>query len=308
MRIFLAGATGVLGRATVPRLVAAGHEVRGVARSPEKAEQLRAQGAEAVTVDLFDADGVRDAVAGCDAVVHMATSIPVLTKGARLKGWAMNDRLRREGTRTLVDAALANGVTRFVKESVCFFYPDSGDAWIDEDTPVMPWPMAAATLDAEASAVGFTGEGRTGVALRFGLFYGPDARATEEGLAMARRGFGPMIGRNESYQPSIHHDDAATAIIAALDAPSGHFNVCDDPITKGEWNAAFADAFGIDKTLRPTPKLVVKAGGTKMDVVASSRRVSAARFREATRWLPVYPDARIGLKATAAAWRERTDG
>ncbi|MEY2455437.1 MAG: hypothetical protein QOK06_531, partial [Acidimicrobiaceae bacterium] len=98
MRVFVAGATGVLGRATVPRLIEAGHEVTGVARSPEKAAQLVAQGARPVEVDLFDPAAVRATVQDHDAVVHMATSIPPLTKCWRTMAWATNDRLRREGT------------------------------------------------------------------------------------------------------------------------------------------------------------------------------------------------------------------
>jgi nucleoside-diphosphate-sugar epimerase len=308
MRIFVAGATGVLGRATVPRLVAAGHEVRGIARSPEKAEQLRGQGAEPVEgVDLFDPVAVRGAVEGTDAVVHMATSIPPITKGWRVKAWSMNDRLRREATPILAVAARDAGVRRFVKESVCFFYEPQGDDWIDEDSPIDRSDFAAASLSAEDVAVEFgdEGAGRTGVALRFGLFYSADARALEEGLSAVKLGTGPMIGAPEAYQPSIHVDDAATAIVAALDAPGGYYNVADEPVTKAEWNAAFFDAFDIHKKPRAIPKLALKAGGEKVGVLAGSRRVSSQRFRTATGWAPVYPDAVIGLKAVAATYRER---
>ncbi|MBA2281539.1 MAG: NAD-dependent epimerase/dehydratase family protein [Actinomycetota bacterium] len=312
MKIFIAGATGVLGRATVPRLVAAGHEVHGVARSPEKAAQLRAQGAEPLQgVDLFDPASVRTAVDGADAVVHMATSIPPVRKGWRTKAWAMNDRLRREGTPILGTAAREAGVRRFVKESVCFFYVPQGDSWIDEDSPIDRNNFAAASLAAEDAAVAFgaddagDAEGRVGVALRFGLFYSHDARALEEGLAAAKLGVGPMLGAPDAYQPSIHVDDAATAIVAALGAPGGYYNVADEPITKAEWNAAFFEAFGIDRKHRSVPKLALKAGGQKVDVLAASRRISSQRFRTATGWAPNYPDAAVGLKAVSAAHRER---
>jgi nucleoside-diphosphate-sugar epimerase len=307
MRVFVAGATGVLGRATVPRLIEAGHEVTGVARSPEKAAQLVAQGARPVEVDLFDPTAVRAAVQDHDAVVHMATSIPPIAKAWRTKAWATNDRLRREGTPILATAAREAGATRFVKESVCFFYADHGDAWIDEDSPIDDQPFSAATLEAERAAVAFTGDGRTGVALRFGLFYSADARALEESLSVARKGLGPMIGRPESYQPSIHVDDAATAIVASVTAPAGFYNVADDPITKAEWNAAFADAFGIDRRQHATPKAVLAAGGKKVSVLAASRRVSSARFMAATGWSPVYANAIIGLKAMADHWRQQED-
>jgi nucleoside-diphosphate-sugar epimerase len=299
MKVFVAGATGVLGRATVPRLVAAGHEVRGAARSPDKADQLRAQGAEPVTVDLFEPASVRAAVDGCHGVVHMATSIPLLQKGWKGSAWATNDRLRREGTRILADACRDAGVEVLVKETVSFFYRDGGDQWIDEDWPVERQAFSAASLDAEDTTLAFTGDGRRGVVLRFGLFYSADARALEESLRMARLGFGPMIGPADGYRASIHVDDAATAVVAALDAPAGAYNVTDEPITNGEWNAAFASAFGFKK-LRPTPKPVMRLGGKKLAVLGASRRIDSRRFREVTGWAPAHPDATVGLRAMAA--------
>ena len=303
MKVFIAGATGVLGRATVPRLIAAGHEVLGVARSPDKAEQLRAQGASAVQVDLFDPASVRDAIAGFDAIVHMATNVPPASRAWRSGAWATHDRLRREGTVSLTRAARDAGVRRFVKESVCFSYADQRDAWIDEDSPLDQLSFTTATLDAERTAVEFTGGDRRGVALRFGLFYSADARSLAERLALAKRGLSPMIGAPEAYQPSIHVDDAATAIIAALTAPAGFYNVADDPITKGEWSAAFAEAFGIVRRQRPVPKIALAAGGKKVSELSASRRVSSARFMHATGWAPAYANARIGLKSVAEAWR-----
>jgi nucleoside-diphosphate-sugar epimerase len=300
MKVFVAGATGVLGRAAVPRLVAAGHEVRGVARSPEKAEQLRAQGAEPATVDLFDPASVRAAVDGCQGVIHMATSIPPVTKGWKSSAWETNDRLRREGTQVIADASRDAGVEVLVKETVSFFYEDGGDEWIDEDWPIERQPVANASLDAADITLAFTGDGRRGVVLRFGLFYSHDARSLDEALKTAKTGFGPMIGAPDAWRASIHVDDAATAVVAALDAPAGAYNVADEPITNAEWNAAFAEAFGFKK-LRATPKLAMKAGGKKMSVLGASRRISSKKFRDATGWSPQHPDARVGLKAVAEA-------
>lgn len=305
MKVFVAGATGVLGRATVPRLVADGHEVRGAARSAEKADQLRAQGAEPVTVDLFDAASVRTAVDGCEGVIHMATSIPPITRGWRTSAWATNDRLRREGTQVIADAARAAGAQVLVKETVSFFYDDGGDEWIDEDRPTSRRPFSAASLDAEDITLAFTGEGRRGVVLRFGLFYSHDARALDEALRAARTGFGPMVGRADGWRASIHVDDAATAVVAALDAPAGAYNVADEPITNAEWNAAFAEHFGFER-LRPTPGVAMKLGGQKVSVLGASRRIDSSRFRDATGWSPAHPDARSGLRAVAEARRSRT--
>jgi nucleoside-diphosphate-sugar epimerase len=310
MKVFVAGATGVLGRSAVPRLIAAGHEVRGVARTPEKAAQLRDQGAEPVTVDLFDPAAVRAAVDGCEGVVHMATHIPSMTKMALSSAWEENDRLRAEGTPLLVAAAIDAGATVFVKEGVCFSYLDGGDRWLDEDAPVDAGLQMRSGMVAEEATVGFGDEaaGRRGVALRFGLFYSHDASTTADYLRLAKVGQAPMVGPAEAYQPSIHVDDAGAAIVAALHAPTGIYNVADEPITKGEWTAAFRDAFGIKRKLRPTPKLVMKVGGEKTAPLAASRRVTSQRFRDATGWAPAHPDAAIGLKSVAEAWKEQHHG
>lgn len=300
MKIFVAGATGVLGRATVPRLVAAGHEVVGIARSATKAEELRDQGAHPVAIDVFDPAAVRAAVDGCQAAVHMATSIPPLQQAWRASAWVMNDRLRREGTRVLAEAARDAGVEVLVKETVSFFYRDGADEWIDEDWPIDRQPVSAASLDAEDTVLAYSDGGRRGVVLRFGLFYSADARALEEGLRMARLGYGPMIGPAAGWRASIHVDDAAAAVVAALDAPAGVYNVADEPITNGEWNAAFAAAFGF-RRLRSTPGPIMRVGGRKLSLLGGSRRIDSSRFRGCTRWTPVLPNATVGLPEVAAA-------
>jgi nucleoside-diphosphate-sugar epimerase len=303
MKVFVAGATGVLGRATVPRLVAAGHQVRGHARSPEKAAQLRAQGAEPVEVDLFDPASVRRALEGCQGAIHMATHIPSVSRMVRPKSWEENDRLRAQGTPILAAAAVDAGCEVLVKEGVCFGYADGGDRWLDEDAPLEAGTVLQSGAIAEQATLGFADEaaGRRGVALRFGLFYSHDATSIHDYLRLAKLGQAPMVGPSDAFQPSIHVDDAAAAVVAALHAPTGAYNVADDPITKGEWAEAFRDAFGIRRRLRSTPKLALKAGGKTAAPLAASRRVSSQRFREATGWSPAYPDARVGLKAVAAA-------
>ena len=143
MKLFVTGATGAIGRYAVPALVAAGHEVTGVARSDTKAAWLRQQGAAAVNVSIFDRAPLADAMAGHDAVVNLATHIPAPADARKPEAWAENNRIRTEGSATLVDATLDAGVGRVVQEAITFTYPDRGDAWIDEDTPLdvgPPWP------------------------------------------------------------------------------------------------------------------------------------------------------------------------
>ena len=153
MKVFVTGATGVVGAPTVARLIEAGHEVRAIARREEAAQQLKAVGAEPVTVDLFDAGAIKDAVAGTDAIAHLATNVPPFPQLLRAKAWATHNRIRTEGTRNLVDAAQALGIGRIVKESVTFMYADGGDAWLDETSPLATNPgLMAPALEGEQIA------------------------------------------------------------------------------------------------------------------------------------------------------------
>lgn len=320
MRCFVTGATGVVGRAVVPLLVAAGHDVRAVARDDTKAADLRAAGAEPVAVDLFDADGLRRATEGHDAVLHLATNVPAMSRASRASAWATHNRLRTETTSKLVDAARANGVARFVKESITFVYPDSGDRWIDES--VVPDPSFAAlepTLDGERRALAFAershatgatpGVERVAVVLRFGLFYGGAGnRGTQEMLRAARLGRSTVGGPAGAYLSSIHADDAASAVVAALAVPSGTYDVVDDePLTRGAYLEAFRTAFGVRRA-RPIPSFALRLGaGRAAAPLLASQRVSNRRFRAASGWSPAFPSAREGWAHEAARRAVRED-
>ena len=298
MKICVAGGTGVVGRRAVPALVAEGHEVSGVARTPEKADLVRSWAATPVEVDLFDPAALGAAVAGHDVVVNLATAIPPFSKAARAKAWATNDRLRRDASRNLVDAALAAGAGRYVQESVSFLYADGGEGWIAEDHPVAPTSITASALDAEAQARRFTDEsGGAAVVLRFGSFYGPDSGHTADVLRFARRGLGTTPGRRDAYLSSVSTDDAAAAVVAAATrAPAGVYNVVDDePLTRAAFDDVLAAAVG-RKRLRPMPNLAVRLLGDKLDHVVRSHRISNRALRTAG-WAPRYPSVREGLAA-----------
>jgi nucleoside-diphosphate-sugar epimerase len=305
----MTGATGALGRPAVPALVAAGHEVRAVARTDTKAAELRAAGADAVVVDLFDGPALHEAVAGSDAILHLATNVPPASKMAFPAAWRTHNRLRTETTEHLLAAARSHGIGTFVKESITFTYPDRGAAWIDESVaPDTSVKALRPTLDGEHLVEGFATAGCRGVVLRFGLFYGPDNRSTHEALRLARLRSAPVAGAEDAYLSSIHVDDAATAVVAALDVPAGVYNVVDDqPLTRREFADAFAAAFGL-RHLRLTPAGVLRAvGGSGAKALSASQRVSNGRFRAATGWAPQYPSAREGWAAIGAA-RDTTTG
>ncbi|MGQ0803590.1 MAG: NAD-dependent epimerase/dehydratase family protein [Actinomycetota bacterium] len=310
MKVFMTGATGAIGPATIRALRRAGHEVRAVARGPEKAELVRELGAEPVAVDLFDAAAVKEAVAGSEAVLHLATNVPPVSRAAKKSAWATHNALRTTATEYLVQAALDAGARTFVKESITFVYPDRGDAWIDEDVPAdESIGMLAPTLEGERIALRFDGDGRAAVVLRFGLFYGPDTRHTEESLRMARRRLSTVAGKKGAYMTSVHTDDVGTAVAAALDAPTGIYNVGDDePLTRRDYLDAFREAFGLGWLFSSPSWLMRLIAGKASKVLTASQRCSNRRFREATGWAPAYPSAREGWAASAAARaKEKSD-
>ncbi len=302
MRLLLTGATGVLGRPTLRGLLDAGHDVRAVVRDDAKAKRVAALGAEPVAVDLFDHDAVVGAVGGVDAVVHLATNVPPMSKMAFPPAWRTHNRLRTDATRNLLDGARAHGVKRFVKESITFTYPDRGDEWIDESVPPdESAKMLQPTLEGERLVARFGVDDGRGVVLRFGLFYGPENRSTDEMLGLARARIGPLPGAARGFVSSIHVEDAATAVLSALDAPSGVFNVVDDePLTRRDYTDAFAAAFDLPK-LRITPGAAMRVvGGAGAKALISSQRVSNQRMRSTTGWAPAYPSAREGWVAVSA--------
>ncbi|CAN5919653.1 NAD(P)-dependent oxidoreductase [soil metagenome] len=297
MRIFVAGATGVLGRRVVPALVERGHQVTAVARGAQKATALRAQGASPVTVDLFDPVSVTTAVDGSETVINLATSIPPTSRMLRSSAWRANDRLRTDASRHLVGAALHTGAGRYIQEALGFVYPDGGSAWIGEDVALDVPSYARSVLDAEAQAHRFNAGGGTGVILRFGLFYSADSVQTRDMLALIRRGLLPLPGADDAYQSWIHVDDAAGAVVAALDAEPGPHNVVeDDPLTTVEHVRVLGEIVG--RRVRRPPTLI--AGGP-LALQIRSQRVSNERLRQTTAWRPRFASRREGWPQVVAA-------
>lgn len=303
MKVFVTGGTGAIGREAVQALVAAGHAVSALARSDEKARCLSDQGAKPVHASLFDEDGLSVAFEGHHAVVNLASALPTTTQFAVPSAWRRNRRVRVEGSLAVTNAAITAGVGLLVQESVVMIYPDRGASWIDEDTPPDRFSIAEANLAAERNAARFTEAGGVGVVLRFGWFYGPGARHSEEFFALARRGMCVSMGPHDSYVSSIHVADGGRAVAAALSAPAGIYNVVDDrPLTKRQYADALARASGAPFRLRAPGRAARLLGDTTLGL-RRSLRVSNRRFRDATGWSPRHRSADEGWLAAAATLR-----
>lgn len=295
MRIFITGATGVIGRAALPHLVQAGHSVTAVHRSADGKHFLEHHGARAAVVDLFDPAAVNEAVADADAVIHLATAIPPMAKMTRTRHWAVNDRLRTDATRNLVDGSIAASVGSLIVESITFNYVDGGSDWIDEDHPVdPPFRATASALIAESEVARFAATGRRGVALRMSQLYGP-GRASDELLDRLRDRKVPLVGTGGNYVSNLHADDAGTAVAAALAVDSGCYNVSDDePLTTADRLAVQVESIGAPAPRRVPVRLARILVGPATNLLTVSQRVLNRRFVEAAGWKPRYPSIRDG--------------
>jgi nucleoside-diphosphate-sugar epimerase len=310
MRVFVAGATGAIGKQLVPRLVAAGHEVHGMTRSESKVAMLSEMGAVPVVADALDPNQVADAVgrARPDVIVHQLTAIP-----ARLdlrhfnRDFALTNRLRTEGTDHLLSAGHAVGVRRFVAQSNgAFAYARTGGLVKREEDPLDPSPPRemrdswAALLHLEEAVLG--ADWTEGVVLRYGGFYGPGtslAPGAEQVELVRRRKF-PLVGDGSGVWSFIHIADAAEATVAAVEhGRGGVYNVVDDePAPVAEWLPALAQTLGAKRPMR-VPRFIGRlfAGEVGVVMMTELRGASNAKAKRELGWRPAHPSWRQGFLA-----------
>ena len=298
MRLFVTGATGVVGRRAVPLLLSQGHSVTAGVRQTASRVGVAQKELDYVPVDLFDLRELRRAVAGHDAIINLATQMPSSAWNIMSRSsWRENDRIRTEGVANLVEAARRNGISRFVQESFALTYPDRADAWIDEQTPIDPAAYSKTVSDAERSVADFCAQGYTGVVLRFAAFYGPDAMQVKSYIDGLRWGWALLPGGPDRFISSISHDDAASAVVAALEASQGIYNVADDqPVRRARYFELLASNLGL-KSPNFVPEWATPMFGSVGQAMSRSLRLSNAKLRGATRWRPRFPSVREGWPA-----------
>lgn len=297
MRVFVTGATGVLGQPVVRLLLEAGHQAVALCRSAQNVQQVAALGGDPVEANLFDPDSLTAAMSGCDAVLHLATHIPPVADMGKSGVWQQNDRIRIEGTRSVVAAAerTAN-LNCVVYPSVSFMYADNGAEWIDVTNAVLdtPGPLASTLIaEAEVERFGAGTAARRGLILRFGGFYGPTSPESRQTLEMARKGLTLRVADRGSYKSMIWIDDAASAVVTAFQSDAdGVFDVVENaPSTQSGMVAALAAGVGRKRLWALPPAVLRLFLSTEMRASAGrSQRVSNRRFREATGWNPSVAD------------------
>lgn len=283
MRIFVAGATGVIGRRVVPRLVGQGHSVTGLVRRSSDADWLRGLGAEAVVGDVFDAGGLVRAVrrAAPEVVMHQLTDL-------RDRNFQANAEVRTAGTRYLVDAALGAGVRRVVAQSIAWAY-EAGDVPAAEDVPLDLGASGGrlGTVRGVAALEAAVREASEWVVLRYGLLYGPGTWYARGGL-MAERAARGELAADRDVSSFVHVEDAAEAAVQALEWPSGVVNVCDDePAAGREWVPGFCRAVGVASA-------PVSSAGERQ---GWARGASNEYARKGLDWTPAWPSCGEGFGA-----------
>ncbi|HVR34008.1 MAG TPA: NAD(P)-dependent oxidoreductase [Acidimicrobiia bacterium] len=295
MRVLFTGATGVLGREAIPELVRTGHSVTAAVRDLSETDWMERLGVEITPVDLFDPVAVRRAAHHHDAVVHFATSIPPQARFTKRSAWTLNDRLRSDATANLVDAALRAEAEVFIQQSVSFVYADGGADWLDEGSRVEPiWDVLDSALVAERHVARFADSGGRGVALRLGRLYGPGRVSGEFLDAVAARKV-PIVGAGANFVSYVHVVDVGRAVVAALTAPAGTYNVTDvAPVTVAEDIGIVGDLLGAGEPRRLPYALARSVAGRAARMLTVSQRVSSEFFRTVTGWEPSVPSVRQG--------------
>jgi nucleoside-diphosphate-sugar epimerase len=305
MRVFVAGATGAIGKQLVPRLAAAGHEVHGMTRSESKQAMLDELGAVPVVADALDPDHVAEAVARAkpDVIVHQLTAIGSVDLRHMERDFAPTNRLRTEGTSYLLSAGQAVWVRRFAAQSNgAFLYARTGGAVKGEEDPLDPSParemraLVAAIRHLEQAVLG--AEWTEGIVLRYGAFYGPGTSLApgEEQFELVRERKFPLVGDGGGVWSFIHIADAAEATAAAAEhGGRGVYNIVDDdPAPVAEWLPALARILGAQQ---PTQAPRLAAGEAGAVLMTEIRGASNARAKRELGWRPAHPSWRQGFTA-----------
>jgi nucleoside-diphosphate-sugar epimerase len=309
MRVFVAGATGAMGKQLVPRLVKAGHQVTGMTRTETKQDLLWEWGAEPVVSDALDPDQVAEAVATAhpDVIVHQLTAISAFDTRHFDREFALTNRLRIEGTDHLLSAGRAVGVRRFIAQSYAAWpYARTGGPVKGEDDPLDPTPpremreSLAAIRHLEETVVG--ADWTDGLVLRYGAFYGPGTSMSPggESFEIVRKRKFPVVGDGRGVWSFVHIADAAEATVAAVERGTrGIYNVVDDePAPVAEWLPALAQKIGAPKPMR-VPKFVGRlfAGEAGAVMMTEIRGASNTKAKRELGWAPRHVSWREGFAA-----------
>jgi nucleoside-diphosphate-sugar epimerase len=306
MKIYITGATGVLGRRIVKELVSRGHSVTGMARSPRGEETVRSLGGVPSRAGLFDPESLLRDVEGSDVVIHAATSIPVKVR-MKQEDFEENDRIRRDGTRILTECAVKAGVRKLIFQDVVWVASPADGSYFDETSPVNPNKSVQSGIDGENIVLQSGGKyGFIPTVLRCGFFYGSDTAHTRTiGEGLKKRTF-PIIGAGNNFWSNVHVDDAAAAFVtAALEDLKGVWHVVDEsPVKVSEFLNFFAERLGAGPPRRMPAWLArFLTGGYTVNFFTASVHTSNKKLRAGSGWAPKFPTYKEGIDQVVSDWK-----
>ncbi len=310
MKIFIAGATGVLGRRVIAGLISSNHRVVGLSRSDQNDLILNQLGAEPYRGDLFDKDKLISIVSDSEAVLHLATSIPSKLPIIRAD-WEANDRIRTEGTKNLIEAAVQNKCKLYIQESITALYGNQEGKLVDENSKIsasIPQPAESAVVMEQLINRAINDHNLPAILLRFGTFYSYDSGLTASTFSAIQKGAYNIIGNGNVYWNLINVDDASDAVVQAVNNSGNNkgktFNICDDmPVLYKDVILFIAKKL---KARKPGTVSVEEAkqvlGSGMIEYMLTSYRCSNKRAKKELGWQPVYADYKAGYTHELNNW------
>lgn len=317
MKIFITGGTGVLGKRLVPKLVELGHSVGVVVRSEKKAEVVKSHGAIPIKANLFDQNQVETALEGYDAVIHLATAIPTKVK-TKPNDWDLNNRLRTEATKILLDASLKHNVQLYIQESFMGIYGHHDDTIVNE-TQKITTPVETAVnigndyqqifsslVKMEALVQEANSNGLPTIILRFGMFYAHDASMIPD---MAEGKF-PIVGDGMNYMSVLNIEDAVESILAAVKNFKSNtgkvFNIADNNVPTMKELLSYSSQVIGKKKASKAPRFLVRLlfGKFALNFMTNSTRMDNTRAKTELSWEPIYSSYQEGIKHEIDLYRK----
>jgi nucleoside-diphosphate-sugar epimerase len=306
MKIFVAGATGVLGRRAVQGLIYSGHQVVGLSRSNKNDQILNKLGAEPRHGDLFDKKSIISVSSDCDVILHLATAIPTKVPN-NPEDWELNDRIRIEGTKNLLEAAEKNNFKLYVQQSLTALYGNQNGGWVDKKSKVsLKLPQSVKSSVEMEKLV--TSASVPSIILRFGTFYSFDSSLTVSTFDMVKKGMFNIIGDGNVYWNLINVDDAADAVVKTVNNGENNkgktFNICDDePVLYKDVISFIAEKLDAERPgTIPIAKAEQMLGSGILEYLLTSYRCSNKKAKEELDWQPVYPDYKTGYTHEIDKW------
>lgn len=315
MKIFIAGATGVLGRRAIQGLISSGHKVIGLSRSNKNDQIIDQLGAESRHGDLFDKKSIVSVSSDCDVILHLATAIPIKVPN-NPEDWELNDRIRIEGTKNLTDAAVKNNCKLYVQESLTALYGNQNGGRVDENSNVSSkLPQSVKSSVEMERLVNSAGNEHNlpAIILRFGTFYSYDSALTVSTFDMIKKGMFNIIGDGNVYWNLINVDDAADAVVKAVNNGENNkgriFNICDDePVLYKDVISFIAGELNSKKPgTIPVAEAEQLLGSGLIEYLLTSYKCSNKKAKEELDWQPVYPNYKTGYTHEIDKWLSKNN-